>query len=344
MRVFRFGKVPGLRWASTYSKIVVTKHGGPEVLEFRTDGDLDALTGTVADDEVVVENKFAGVNFIDTYFRSGLYPNTPPFTVGQEGAGTVVTAGAKTGSFMGKNVAYWGNRTGSYASHVKVNINEMALLDSDADLKSAAAIMLQGLTSHYLVHDTYKVKKGDWVLVHAAAGGCGLLISQMCKNIGANVIGTCGTPEKVELAKTVGRCDHVINYSEKDFPEEVRKIVPEGVHVVYDGVGKSTFEGSLKSLRKRGMMASFGNASGAVDPVAPLALTKAGSLFLTRPTLYDYVADPAERQARVDDVMKWLKTGDIVSTVSMTFPLSKAREAHEALESRGTTGKVVLAI
>eukprot|EP01064_Diplonema_japonicum_P017679 TRINITY_DN2594_c0_g1_i2.p2 TRINITY_DN2594_c0_g1~~TRINITY_DN2594_c0_g1_i2.p2 ORF type:complete len:335 (+),score=100.92 TRINITY_DN2594_c0_g1_i2:51-1055(+) len=331
--------------ASTYPKVVVTEHGGADKLAFKTDGDMKAIVDGCGEGEVVVATKFAGVNFIDTYFRSGLYPNTPPFTLGQEGAGVVISVGPDVDkALVGQNIAFWGNKTGSYAGCVKVGVNQMAKLDSDADLKAASAIMLQGLTSHYLVHDTYNVKKGDWVLVHAAAGGCGLLISQMCKNKGANVIGTCGAPEKVELAKSVGRCDHVINYSEKEFPEEVRKIVPEGVNVVFDGVGKTTFEGSLACLRPRGTMASFGNASGAVPPVAPLTLTKNGSLFLTRPTLTNYVSDPVERQTRVDDVMKWLKSGEIVSIVSKVFPLAEARAAHEALEGRDTTGKVVLEI
>eukprot|EP01061_Rhynchopus_euleeides_P020848 TRINITY_DN3386_c6_g1_i1.p1 TRINITY_DN3386_c6_g1~~TRINITY_DN3386_c6_g1_i1.p1 ORF type:complete len:377 (+),score=152.77 TRINITY_DN3386_c6_g1_i1:127-1131(+) len=332
---------------ATFPRVVVSAHGAADVLRYEPEGgSVDALKTSLAEGQILVESKFAGVNFIDTYFRSGLYPKEPPFTNGQEGAGIVAAVGPGVdASKVGKKVAFWGNVTGAYAKFTVVPATGYTDLPDDADLKTAAASILQGLTSHYLVHSTYPVKSGDWVLVHAAAGGCGLLISQMCKNLGATVIGTCSTAEKAQLAKEVGRCDHVINYTEKpDFAAEVRALVPEGVHVVYDGVGKDTVEGTLASLRRRGMFASFGNASGAVPPVAPLRLTKAGSLFMTRPTLADYVADPAERKQRTEDVMGWLKDGKLVSTVGLTLPLAEARAAQEALEGRKTTGKVVLEI
>ena len=318
--------------AASFPKVVVTKHGGADVLEFQAaSGDVAAMKGAVAEGQIVVDNKFAGVNFIDTYFRSGLYPNTPPFTNGQEGAGTIVSVGSGVDvSLVGKNVSFWGTPSGSYAGCVTVGANQYTVLPENTDLKQAAAVTLQGLTSHYLTHDTYKVKEGDWVLVHAAAGGCGLLISQMCKLKGATVIGTVSSEEKAALAKTVGKVDHIINYTATpDFQAEVRALVPAGVHVVYDGVGKDTFEGSLGSLRPRGTLASFGNASGAVPPVAPLALTKAGSLFLTRPTLAHYVSDPVEREQRTRDVFTWLQNGSLTATVGLTLPLSEARAAQE---------------
>eukprot|EP01060_Flectonema_neradi_P034762 TRINITY_DN6207_c0_g1_i2.p1 TRINITY_DN6207_c0_g1~~TRINITY_DN6207_c0_g1_i2.p1 ORF type:complete len:346 (+),score=95.33 TRINITY_DN6207_c0_g1_i2:122-1039(+) len=296
--------------------------------------------------EVIVKNSFAGVNYIDTYFRTGLYPATPPFTVGQEGAGEVVAVGPDGDKGMiGKKVGFWGSRSGSYAEYVRVGPEQLAVLPESLELKVAAASLLQGLTSHYLCHSSYQVKKGDWVLVHAAAGGCGLLLGQMCKNAGATVIGTCGTAEKAELAKKVGKFDHIINYTEvPNFAEEVRKLVPAGVNAVFDGVGKSTFEGSIASLRTRGTMVSFGNASGAVEPVAPLTLTKNGSLFLTRPTLKDYISCPEERAQRTADLFKWLSEGSVVQTINNVLPLQESRKAHEILEGRQTTGKVVLQI
>eukprot|EP00659_Diplonema_papillatum_P015663 gene15663-23910_t len=315
-----------------FDKVIVNEYGGADKLSFAKDaGDLEELKATAGELEVVVKNAYAGVNFIDTYFRSGLYPQKTPFTVGQEGSGEIVAVGkGMDPKMVGKKVAYWGNKSGSYAGYTVVGVMQMAMLPEDADLRKMAAVMLQGLTSHYLSHDTYAVKKGDVVLIHAAAGGCGLLLGQMCKSKGATVIGTCGAHAKVALAKAIGKYDHVINYVDQpDFVAEVRKICPQGVNVVYDGVGAATFEGSLRCLRPRGHLVSFGNASGPVPPIPPLHLTRFGSLYLTRPTLTDYVADPKEREARCRDICTWVKDGSLKVTVGKEFNLTEARQAHE---------------
>ena len=318
--------------AMSFPRVVVPEIGGSDVLRFEAEGgDVAALKAGLTEGQILVDNKFAGVNFIDTYFRGGLYVKPLPFTNGQEGAGVISAVGPNgDASLVGRKVAFWGNVSGAYAGCTVVPPTAYTVLPDDADLKFAAATMLQGLTSHYLVHGSYNVKKGDWVLVQAAAGGCGLLITQMCKNLGANVIGTCSSAEKADIAKKVGRCDHVINYTETpDFAVAVRELIPEGVHVVYDGVGKNTFEGSLKCLRRRGMFVSFGNASGAVEPMSLLSLMKNGSLSITRPTLADFVADPEERRQRTEDVLTWLKDGSLTATISLCLPLSKAKEAQD---------------
>ena len=330
----------------SFSRVLVHEHGGADKLTFCKEGNVEEMMKSAVGSEVIVKSSFAGLNYIDTYFRTGLYPATLPFTVGQEGAGEVVAVGPDGDKDMiGKKVGFWGSRSGSYAEYVRVGAEQLAVIPPTVELQVAAASMLQGLTSHYLCNSSYQVKKGDWVLIHAAAGGCGLLLSQMCKNAGATVIGTCGTDEKVALAKKVGKCDHVINYTDvTNFAEEVRKLVPEGVHAVFDGVGKSTYEGSIACLRVRGTMVSFGNASGAVPPVAPLSLAKAGSLFLTRPTLKDFISCPEERAQRTSDLFKWLGDGSLVQTVNNIIPLEEARKSHEILEGRQTTGKVILKI
>ena len=347
-----------------YARVVVPHAGDVSVLAFEpvvlsaptpnadasSVGAIYPLVGT----DVAVRCAYAGVNFIDTYFRSGLYAKPYPFCPGQEGAGCVVAYGPEVDEAfkerhpIGSKVAFFRCDSGSYAQLVKIQATDAFALPDSFDLKMAAAALLQGLTAHYLTHDTYAVRKGDTVLVHAAAGGTGLLVSQMAKHLGAGrVIGVCGGAEKAALAKSVGKCDDVVDYlATPDWEAEVLKITGsdrlQKCHVVYDGVGKSTFASSLKCLRPRGMMVSFGNASGAVDPVAPLALSSNGSLFLTRPTLWDYMIGEEERRARVASLVSLIESGAVSLTIGAVIPLAKAAEAHRLLEGRETTGKILL--
>jgi len=316
----------------------VERTGGPDVLAW---GELpDPSPG---DGELVVRLGAAGVNFIDTYHRSGLYPMALPFTPGVEGAGTVVTVGADAdGIAVGDVVAWADSSSGTYAELVRVPAARAVPVPDGVEAPVAAAALLQGLTAHFLTHDTYRLTTGSRCLVHAAAGGVGLLLVQLAKAAGAEVFATVGSPEKAELATAAG-ADHVILYRDEDFADAVERIAgPRALDVVYDGVGRATFERGLDVLRPRGVLVTFGNASGPVDPVAPLTLMAKGSLFLTRPTLRDHVATTAELRSRGADVLGAVATGAVDVRVGATLPLAEAGRAHELLESRATTGKVLL--
>ena len=318
--------------------IQLQAYGGPELLTYTEVPTPEPKAG-----EVRVAIGAAGVNFIDVYHRTGAYPGELPVILGQEAAGVVDAVGAGVEEFKtGDRVAYEGVR-GSYAEYAVVPAAKLVPIPDAIDTTTAAAAMLQGMTAHYLTHGTYPIKEGDRVLVHAAAGGVGLLLCQMAKWLGAYVIGTTSTEEKAELAREAG-ADEVIRYTEQDFVAETRRLTGgRGVHAVYDSVGKTTFDGSLDVLRPRGYLVLFGQSSGRVPPVDPQVLNSKGSLFLTRPTLGHYTADRAELLLRAGDVFNWIKAGELRIRIDRTLPLARAAEAHRALEGRQTSGKVLLA-
>lgn len=292
--------------------------------------------------ELLVKVAAAGVNFIDIYQRTGLYPIPTPFTPGQEGAGSVEAVGAGVDFIKAGDRVTWVGSPCTYAEYAVVPANIALPIPPGVELKVAAASMLQGMTAHYLTHSTYALKSGDTCLVHAAAGGTGLLITQMAKRLGARVIGTTSTREKAEAARKAG-ADEMILYTEEDFATEAKRLTDgRGVDVVYDSVGKSTWDKSLNSLRPRGTMVSFGNASGPVDPIAPLVLSQKGSLYLTRPKLAEYTATADELRWRGGDVLTWVASGELRVKVDREYSLDKAGQAHEDLASRGTSGKLLL--
>ncbi len=317
--------------------IRVESHGGPEVLK------LAGLPEPVpAPGELLVRVEAAGLNFIDVYHRTGLYPNPLPFTPGLEGAGVVAGVGQGVSAFGEGDRVAWTRVLGSYAESAIVPQDQAVLIPPEVATRDAAAVMLQGLTAHYLSSSTYPLESGDTCLVHAAAGGVGLLLVQMAKEAGARVFGTVSTEEKAALAREAG-ADEVILYTRDDFLEAVRRLTDgKGVNVVYDGVGKATAEKSLDCLAPRGMMVFFGNASGPVDPIDPLILSQKGSLFLTRPVLFHHIADRVSLERRSVDVLDGVATGKLRVRIGATFPLAEAAEAHRALEGRKTTGKVLL--
>ena len=317
--------------------IRVHQHGGPEVLSYE-----DAPDPSPAPDQAVVKIDAAGVNFIDIYFRTGLYKTDLPFTNGQEAAGVVTAVGTDVSDLqIGDRVAYAGV-AGSYAEYAAVPAARLVKLPDGVATRTAAAVMLQGMTVHYLTHSTFPLKPGHTALVHAAAGGVGLLLVQVAKMRGARVIGTCSTAEKAAKVREAG-ADEVILYTEQDFESEVKRITDgEGVHVVYDPVGKTTWEGSLNCLRPRGMAVFFGNASGPVPAIEPLALTSRGSLFLTRPSLAHYAAKREELLERASDVLGWVSTDKVKVVIGEAFPLSQAGEAQRKLAARLTSGKLLL--
>jgi NADPH2:quinone reductase len=296
-----------------------------------------------ASGHVLVKLAAAGVNFIDTYHRSGLYKIPLPAVLGMEGAGTVESLGPDVAGFkVGDHVA-WAMSRGSYAEFAAVPAQFLVKVPSGLDLRQAAAAMLQGMTAHYLTHSTFPIEPGHVALVHAAAGGTGRLISQMIKLRGGRVIGTAGTREKAEVARAAG-ADEVILYREQDLVAEVKRFTDgKGVDVVYDGVGEATFMQSLDSLKPRGMMALFGQASGPVKAFDPLLLNTKGSLFLTRPTLFNY-ASPDEIRWRSGDVLGWILSKKLQLLTERVYPLADAAQAHRDLESRKTMGKLVLTI
>ena len=313
------------------------QHGGPEVLVFE-----DALEPTLASGGALVKIEAIGLNYIDTYHRTGLYPVELPCIPGSEAAGTV-TAVADDVSVVkvGDRVAY-AMVIGSYGEYAAVDAERLVALPDKVDFEVGAAALLQGMTAHYLVSGCYPLGEKDIALIHAAAGGVGLLLVQLAKRIGARVIATVSTEEKEQLARQAG-ADEVILYTEKDFEEEVGRIVGDGgVDVVYDSVGKSTFEKGLNLLRPRGYMVLFGQSSGAVEPLNPGILAAKGSLFLTRPTLGSYLSTRQELLSRAGDILKWLGTGELKLRIGHRFPLADAAEAHRALEGRKTSGKVLL--
>lgn len=317
--------------------IQVQKTGGPEVLTL-----VDLPVPKPKASEAVVKIAASGVNFIDVYFREGRYPSPLPFVDGQEAAGTVTEVGSDVTSVKtGERVAYTGVM-GSYAEFAAVPADRLVRVPDKITDQQAAAAMLQGMTAHYLINTTYPLKKGETALIHAAAGGVGLLLVQMAKNIGARVIATVGTEEKAKLAREAG-ADEVILYTQQDFEVETKRLTEnKGVHVVYDGVGKSTFEKGLNVLRPRGYMVLFGGASGAVAPFDPIALSQKGSLFLTRPSLFHYIATRQELEERSSDIFNLIIAGKLKLRVGHVYKLEEVQQAHRDLEGRKTTGKILL--
>ena len=323
--------------SASMKAVVSDPLGGPENLRC-----IDLPRPEPRESEVLVKLHATGVNFIDVYFRTGLYkaPETP-VRLGSEGAGTIEAAGNASSFKPGQRVAYAMVR-GSYAEYVVVPENVLVELPETVSFQDGAAVMLQGMTAHYLTHSTFPLKNGDTCLVHAAAGGAGLLIVQMAKIAGASVIGTVSTEQKAQLARQHG-ADHIILYTKSDFVQEVKRITNgRGVDVVYDSVGSSTFHKSLECLRPRGMMVSFGQSSGPVGQFDPLVLSQKGSLFLTRPSLAHYINNADELRWRASDVFKWLAEARLRVNVYKIYPLCEAAEAHRDLEARKTTGKLLL--
>ena len=292
--------------------------------------------------EVRVKLEAAGVNFIDIYHRSGQYKGALPLTLGQEGAGVVDAVGPNvTEAKPGDRVVY-ASQQGSYAQVQIVSSWRLAPIPAAISTQQAAAVMLQGLTAHYLCFSTYPLRPGDTALIHAAAGGVGLLLVQIAKRCGARVLGTVSTEEKAQLARQAG-ADEVILYTQTDFEAEVKRLTGgKGVSVVYDSVGKTTFDKGLNCLRPRGYMVLFGQSSGAVPPLDPQVLNAKGALFLTRPTLGFYTADRQELQSRTNDLLAWMASGQLKVRIDQTFPLAQAAEAHRYMEGRQSKGKVLL--
>ena len=317
--------------------IQVTEPGGPEALVWTEVDDPIAEAGTL-----VVDVEAAGVNYIDTYHRSGLYPMPLPFISGVEGAGTVAEVGdGVVGFAVGDRVA-WTGHPGTYAEKAQVPARVAIALPEGASTELGAATMLQGMTAHFLACSTFPLEPGHRCLIHAGAGGVGLLLIQMAKMRGAEVFTTVGTAHKADLAAGAG-ADHVINYRDEDFGDAVERIAgARPLDVIYDGVGADTFERGLEVLRPRGMMVTFGNASGPVPPMPPLRLSAGGSLFLTRPTLGDHTATRTELEGRAADLFGWIADGRLDVRIGARFALADARAAHEALQGRATTGKVLL--
>jgi NADPH:quinone reductase len=317
--------------------IVADPIGGPENLKY-----VDLPNPEPSDGHAVVQIEAIGVNFIDVYFRTGLYkaPETP-VRLGNEAAGVVVATGAGVTIPVGTRVAYTMAR-GSYAEYASVPAANLVPLPDSISDEQAAAVLLQGMTAHYLTHSTFTLKPGQTCLIQAAAGGAGLMLVQIAKIAGATVIGTVSTQQKADLVRRHGG-DHIILYTQTDFVAEVEKITGnKGVDVVYDSVGSTTFHKSLDCLRPRGMMVSFGQSSGPVGPIDPLLLGQKGSLFLTRPSLANYVHDPEELKWRAADLFSWIESGRLNLHIQKIYPLHDAAEAHRDLESRRTSGKLLL--
>jgi len=312
--------------------------GGPENLA------LDTLETPEPDPgQVLVRVHAAGVNFIDTYHRTGFYPMPRPIPIGMEGAGVVERAGAGVPAGMqpGARVA-WTSVPGSYATHVVARAEQLVPVPDGVSLEDAAAVMLQGMTAEFLAHATYELGPGDTCLVHAAAGGVGLLLCQLARDAGARVIGTTSTTDKADKARAAGASE-VILYTEQDFVAEVKRLTGgKGVQVAYDSVGKTTFEGSIKCLARRGLLVLFGQSSGPIGSFDPLLLSRNGSLYVTRPTLFDYTATREELMARAGTVLDAMRDGKLRVTIDRTFPLAQAADAHRLLESRQSSGKLLL--
>lgn len=315
----------------------IHEHGGAEKMRWET-----VEVGDPGPGQVRVRNTAVGLNFVDIYQRNGLYPMQLPFTLGSEGAGVVEAVGPKVKELkVGDRVAYSGP-IGAYAEVLLRPADRLVKIPAGVDDKTAAAMMLKGLTAHYLIRRTYRVKKGDTVLMHAAAGGVGQILCQWAKHLGATVIGTVGSDDKVELAKKAG-CKHVIVLGREKFPERVKEITKgKGVPVVYDGVGKDTFMDSLDCLQPMGLMASFGNASGAVPPFNAGILAQKGSLFLTRPTLVHYTASREDLVKAARELFAVVKSGAVKIRINQTYALRDAAQAQNDLEARKTTGSTVL--
>ncbi len=317
--------------------VLVEKLGGPEVLETS-----EIPVPAPGPGELLVSVEASGLNYIDTYHRSGAYPMRLPFTPGVEGAGTVTAIGDGVEAFKPGDRVGWVYVLGSYSESHVIPADRAVLLPDSIDTATAAALLLQGITSHYLATDTFSLSPGDRCVIHAGAGGVGLLLTQIAKKMGATVFATVGTEEKAALASEAG-ADHVIVYTREDFQTAIEEIIgAEEIDVVYDGVGAATFEKGLDLLRPRGMMVTFGNASGPPPEISPLILAQKGSLFLTRPTLLHYISTPDELVQRVRELFAWVRDGSLQVRIGAEFSLDQAAEAHRALEGRSTTGKVLI--
>jgi NADPH:quinone reductase len=321
----------------TMKAIQVKQPGGPEVMEL-----VDLPIPQPKPNEAVVKIQAAGVNFIDVYNREGRYKAPLPFVLGQEAAGTVSAVGTGVREVAaGDRVAYT-NTLGSYAEYAAVPADRLVKIPAGVGEREAAAAMLQGMTAHYLSHDTYRLKKGETALIHAAAGGVGLLLVQMAHHIGARIIATVSTDEKAKLARAAG-ADEIILYTQSDFEADTKRLTGgNGVDVVYDSVGKTTFEKGLNLLRPRGMMVLYGGSSGPVPPFDPLVLTQKGSIFLTRPSLGHYVITAQELQQRAGAVFGMIRDGRLKLRIEHVYPLAQAQQAHRDLEGRKTTGKLLV--
>jgi NADPH2:quinone reductase len=322
---------------SEMKAVRVHETGNPEQLVYQ-----DVPVPTPGPGQVLVKIHAIGLNFIDVYFRTGLYKSALPFIPGMEAAGTVEAVGAEVDTVKpGERVAYAGI-IGAYAEYALVPSGRLVMLPDGVDFQMAAAVMLQGITAHYLTYSAFPLRKGETALLHAAAGGVGLLLIQVAKRIGARVIGTVSSEEKAALAASAG-ADHIILYTQDDFEQEVKRITAgAGVDVVYDSVGRTTFDKGLNCLKRRGMMVLFGQSSGPVPPLEPSLLNSKGSLYLTRPGLAHYTATQEELLWRAGDILGWVSDSSLKVHIDRTYPLREAAEAHRALEARQTVGKVLL--
>ncbi len=319
--------------------IRIHETGGPEVLRWE-----EVAVGEPGPGQVRIRQEAAGLNYIDVYHRIGLYPQQLPFIPGVEGAGVIESVGpGVSGLRVGDRVAYAGP-IGGYAEVRAIDADRLVKLPESISGEQAAAMMLQGMTAHMLLRSVHRVEPGETILIHAAAGGVGLIVCQWAKALGATVIGTVGSDEKAELARAHG-CDHPIVYTRQDFAAEVERIT-EGkkLPVVYDSVGKDTFMKSLDCLKSRGLMVSFGNASGPVDPFPPAILAQKGSLFLTRPTLFNYIAERAELETAAGELFEVVESGKVKVEIKQRFALEDAADAHRALEARKTSGSTILTV
>jgi NADPH2:quinone reductase len=321
----------------TMKAIQVKQAGGPEAMEL-----VDLPMAQPKPNEAVVKLAASGVNFVDVYFREGRYPAPLPLVLGQEGAGVVTAVGAEVKSVKPGDRVAWAGLLGSYAEYAAMDADRLVPIPPGVTEQQAAAAMVQGMTAHYLSHNTYPLKRAETALVHAAAGGVGLLLVQMAHNIGARVIGTVSTDEKAKLAREAG-ADEVMLYTQSDFESETKRLTSgQGVDVVYDSVGKTTFEKGLNVLRPRGMMVLFGSSSGAVPAFDLMVLLQKGSLYVTRPTLVNYIATRDELLARSGAVFGMIAAGKLKLRIQHTYPLAQAQQAHRDLEGRKTTGKLLL--
>lgn len=311
--------------------------GGPEVLRYE-----DIPRPSPGPGQALVRIEAIGLNFIEVYQRTGLYKQSLPFTPGSEAAGTVVEIGAKVNAVTGGQRVASTNFAGAYAEFALAPADRLVVLPDGVSNRTGAAALLQGMTAHYLTHSTYVLSRKDTCLVHAAAGGVGLLLCQMARRLGARVIGTVSTDEKAELARRAG-ADEVILYTSQDFEAETKRLTNNtGVQVIYDSVGRTTFAKGLNCLVPRGMMVLYGQSSGPVEPLDPQVLSQKGSLFLTRPTLHHYIASRLELLERASAVLDWIADGSLEVRIGGEFPLASAADAHRELEGRKTTGKVLL--
>ena len=317
---------------------IINKTGGPEVIELQ-----DIILEKPDEHEVTIEQKAIGLNYIDTYHRSGLYPLKLPIGLGLEGAGIITDVGSKVENFRaGDKVAYASIPLGSYATHRNFPASKLVKIPDGVDLEVAATLMTKGLTTYYLLHQTYKVKSGDTILFHAAAGGVGQIFGQWAKSLGCTVIGTVGSEEKIEVAKKCGY-DHVINYSKDNFPAKVKELTDgKGVPVVYDGVGKDTFEGSLDCLKIRGMMISFGNASGPLSDINVPKMLQPKGLFFVRPSMQQYLSSKEELNDAASTMFEKIKSGKVKIEIFKKYNLNDVVQAHKDLEGRKILGPAVI--